>query len=76
MCHGQRFARQEMLSHAYESVDFLSIWFAAVNDIPSLVAEIDAIERDIGVELFGAKEREANYDEMLKAIEEADGRFI
>ena len=66
---------RNVIAHAYESVDFYSIWYAAVNDIPTLVEDIDAIERDIGAELFGTKEREANYNEIQKAIEEADGRF-
>ena len=66
---------RNVITHAYESVDFLSIWYAAANDIPALVADIDAIECDIGVKLFGEKEREANYDEIQKAIEEADERF-
>ena len=66
---------RNVITHAYESVDFLSIWYAAVNDIPSLVEDINAIERDIGIELYGTEEREANYDEIQKAIEEADGRY-
>jgi len=66
---------RNVITHAYESVDFYSIWYTAVNDIPALVSEIDAIEHDMGGELFSAKEREANYEEILKAIEEADERF-
>ena len=67
---------RNIIAHAYESVDFYSIWYTAVNDIPTLVTDINAIEHDIGAELFGAKEREANYSELQKAIEEADGRFV
>ena len=29
---------RNVIAHAYESVDFYSIWYAAVNDIPILVA--------------------------------------
>jgi len=37
-----------------------------------LIEKIDSIERDIGLELYGEAERATNYDEILKAIEEAD----
>ena len=63
---------RNVISHDYESVDFAIIWQTAVVDIPVLIEKIDAIERDIGSELYGKVERVTNYDEILKAIKDAD----
>jgi uncharacterized protein with HEPN domain len=63
---------RNVIAHDYESVDFTDIWHSATIDVLDLAAEIDAIERDIGVELYSGAEREANYNEILKAIKEAD----
>ena len=63
---------RNVISHDYESVDFALIWQTSVVDIPVLIEKIDAIERDIGLELFGEAERVENYDEILRAIKDAD----
>ncbi|MCL2059757.1 MAG: DUF86 domain-containing protein [Oscillospiraceae bacterium] len=63
---------RNVISHDYEAVNFETIWQTAFDDIPILIEKIDSIERDIGLELYGEEERAANYDEILKAIEEAD----
>jgi aspartyl/asparaginyl-tRNA synthetase len=62
-----------VIAHDYESVDFATIWRSVTDDIPRLIAEIDSIERDIGMELYSDAEREANYKEIQNAIKEADG---
>ncbi|MDR0764603.1 MAG: DUF86 domain-containing protein [Synergistaceae bacterium] len=66
---------RNVITHDYESVDFTDIWHSATIDVLNLAAEIDAIERDIGVELYGNAEREANYNEILEAIREADEQY-
>jgi uncharacterized protein with HEPN domain len=63
---------RNVIAHDYESVDFTDIWHSATIDVLDLAVEIDAIERDIGVELYSDSEREANYNEILNAIKEAD----
>ena len=63
---------RNVITHAYDAVDFSIIWHAVVEDIPFLVDRINAIEQDLGYELFGEAEMAANYDEILKAIDEAD----
>jgi uncharacterized protein with HEPN domain len=63
---------RNVITHDYESVDFTDIWHSATIDALSLASEIDTIERDIGVALYSEAEREANYNEILKAIKEAD----
>jgi uncharacterized protein with HEPN domain len=63
---------RNVITHDYESVDFTDIWHSATIDVLNLVVEIDAIEHDIGVELYGDAEREFNYNEILNAIKEAD----
>ena len=64
---------RNVIVHEYDDVDYEIVWHIATADIPVTIAEIDAIERSLGMELFGEAERDANYNEILKAIEEADG---
>ena len=63
---------RNVISHDYEAVDFKVIWKTVNVDIPILIEKINAIECDIGLELYGEVEREANYDEIMKAIKDAD----
>ena len=67
---------RNIITHAYDSVDFTIIWDAVVVDIPFLIDKIDTIERELGNELFSEAEMEANYDEIIKAIAKADEDVI
>ena len=63
---------RNVIVHEYDDVDYSIIWKIATVDIPNTVTEINAIEVDIGDELFGVNEQKSNYNMILKAIEEAD----
>ena len=63
---------RNVIAHDYESVNFAFIWQSAKDDIPNLIIDIDRIEKDIGTDLFNQAEREDNYNEIEKAIKEAD----
>jgi uncharacterized protein with HEPN domain len=63
---------RNIISHDYESVNFSILWQTAITDIPALITKIDAIESDIGQELYGETEQSANYEEIMKAIQDAE----
>ena len=60
-------------SDHFRGLSTARIWQSAKVDMPNLIRDIDNIEKDIGADLFNQAEREENYNEIEKAIKEADG---
>ena len=63
---------RNVIVHEYDDVDYTIIWDVSTVHLPNTVSEINAIETGLGSELFGVNEQKANYNMILKAIEEAD----
>ncbi|MCL2153900.1 MAG: DUF86 domain-containing protein, partial [Oscillospiraceae bacterium] len=63
---------RKVIVHEYDDVDYEIVWDVSTVHLPSTVSEINAIETDLGNELFGVNEQISNYNAILKAIEEAD----
>jgi len=61
-----------VIVHEYDDVDCKIIWNVSTVHLPNTVSEINAIEADLGSELFGVNEQRSNYKVILEAIEEAD----
>ena len=67
---------RNVIVHEYDDVDYKIIWDVSTVHLPNTVAEINAIESDIGSELFGVNEQRSNYIAILNAIKEADDNGV
>ena len=67
---------RNVIVHEYDDVDYSIIWDVTITHLPNTVSEINAIETDLGDELFGVNEQRSNYVTILNAIEEADDNGV